>query len=107
MKLREKMKESYESMNFCKAVSFLDGKIVVVLHEGRIESVEIDGVERIVTPELIHGIAIGVNDYYDFYKGWDDTRILLDAAPAEIGCCECPRFGVCAAMEEEFEEDDD
>ena len=54
MKLREKMKESYESMNCCKAVSFLDGKIVAVLHEGRIESIVIDGRERTITPELIH-----------------------------------------------------
>ena len=105
MKLREKMKESYESMDCCKAVSFLDGKIVVVLHEGRIEGVEIDGVERTVTPELIHGIAIGVNGCYDFYKGWDDTHILLDADPDEMGCCECPWFDVCAAMDEEIDEE--
>lgn len=100
MKLREKMKESYESMNCCKAVSFLDGTIVAVLHEGRIESIVIDGRERTITPELIHGIAVKVNDCYDSYKGWNDTHILLDTNPPVLPCCDCPWFDVCAVMEE-------
>lgn len=104
MTLREKMMETHESMEYCKAVKLLDGKIVAVLHEGRIESVVIDGIERTVTPELIHGIAVVVNDCYDCYEGWDDTHILLEADTKALPCCECPWFGVCGVMDEEIDE---
>lgn len=104
MTLREKMEKSYDSMDCCKAVRLLDGKIVTVLHEGKIEGIEIDGSERTVTPELIHSIAVVVNDSYDCYGGWDDTHILLDTVASEMPCCKCPWFDVCTVMDEEIDE---
>ena len=53
-----------------------------------------------------------MNRYYDDYKGWNDEHIILDSDLRECACCDCPWFGVCAAMDnppdwEEYERADE
>ena len=92
------------NLNWCKPLSFKDGEIVLSVCEGEIVGCQIGGEEHSefcgfkadLTP-----LAKLVNDSYDYYSGWEDTHIILDAVHEELECRDCPCFGFCEAMDEE------
>ena len=104
MTYRNMMIDNEENLSWCKPLSFMDGKIVIALHEGTIDSMIIDGTEVDANDENIQNAARLANSSYDCYKGWDDTHILIDAESEELPCRRCPWFDVCAAMDEIIEE---
>ena len=88
-----------ENLSWCKPYADATGKIFVIVNEGRVDYIEIDGVPQVVTPDTIHTLAMAVNSDYGSYQDWDDIHIALDAM-TELGCASCPCFADCEAMRE-------
>ena len=94
---RDVMAETDENSQFCAPYSFLSGKVTM--------AIMIDGKEFMPTPETIKTTAKLVNPDYDKYKGWSDTRIILDADCKKIPCKTCPWFDICDAMDADAEDE--
>lgn len=96
---RKKMIENGENLGWCKPLSFLDGKVILAVNEGEVVGLRIDGTDVKINAESVHRVAEMVNPCYDLYSGWDDMHIIAEAPHKELGCCDCPWFGICDAME--------
>lgn len=103
---RDMMMENDENLGWCKPISFLGGRVILAENEGRIVSVQADGEDRDELADDLKALAQLVNDEYADYKGWDDRQIIHFAEHEELGCRNCPWFGICEAMDEEIEEED-
>lgn len=103
MTYREMMSGTEKTLGWCEAISLLGGKVIVAKNDGRIHSIQINGKDVICNQDTIKTAARLVNDCYDLYSGRSDTYILMDAEHEHLPCCECPWFGVCEAMDEEYE----
>lgn len=99
MTYREQITERHDNLGWCKPLSFLDGKVVVVIANGNVTGIQIDGKDISCEPANIKDVAKMVNVDYGFYRGWSDSHIIEDADPKEMPCCECPWFAVCDAMD--------
>lgn len=117
MTTRDQMRENNENLSWCKPLSYLDGKVVVAINEGSIDSIQVDGrdVEHDAkgrhcgpcysdaTIERVARMILGED--YDFCSGYTPAQMLKGAGGAEeLPCRLCPWFDVCAAMDEEIEE---
>ncbi len=102
MTYREMMIGTEETIEWCEALSFLAGKVIVAMtNGGAVESIQIDGKDVICSQDNITRAAKLANECYDLYSGRSDAFILLDADHEKLPCCECPWFDVCTAMDEE------
>ncbi len=98
---REIFRSTGESLDWCECFSFADGTVHAAVLEGKIVSLNDNGVDYDPpTADDIHRLAVRLNDFYSPYRGWDDTHILLEAADEKLPCCECPWFDVCNFMDE-------
>lgn len=86
-----------ENLSWCKP--YITGKHAIIVNDGEVDYIAIDGVPQEVTPDAIRTLAKTVNDDYDSYQGWSDLHIALDAMK-EVGCASCPCFAECEAMRE-------
>lgn len=105
MSYRDMMIENQENLGWCKPLSFLEGRVVVALNEGKIDCISVDGKTLPSYPKdalanSIRAAAKLANPEYDEYSGWSDTHILIDADHEELPCCKCPWFDVCDAMDD-------
>ena len=103
---RDFMMENDENLDWCKPLSFLGGRVILAENDGRIHSVQVDGEERDDLVGDEEKLARLVNDEYEDYKGWSNHQIIHFADHEELGCRNCPWFGICEAMDEEIEEED-
>lgn len=104
---RELMMEDESNLSWCKPLSFLGGRVILAVNEGRIVSAQVDGEDRDDLVDDLEALARLVNDEYDDYQGWDDRQIIFFADHEELGCRSCPWFGICEAMDEEIEVDEE
>lgn len=102
---RDTMRESNENLEWCRPESYLNGRVILAINEGRVDGINIDGQDLDTTPDNIRKVAQMVNDEYDLYEGQPDTQIIQDAEHKELPCCLCPWFEVCQAMDEEEDEE--
>ena len=98
------MRDSNENLSWCRPESYLNGRVILAINEGRVDGISIDGQDLSATPDNIRNVAQMVNDEYDLYEGQTDTQIIRDAEHKELPCRLCPWFEVCQAMDEEEEE---
>lgn len=98
------MRENNDNLSWCRPESYLNGRVVLVINEGRVDGISVDGKKLGTTPDNIRKVAKMVNDDYSLYEGWTDTEIIQDADHEELPCRLCPWFDVCQAMDEEEEE---
>lgn len=101
------MIENRENLGWCKPLSFLGGRVVVVLNERQVTCASVDGKTLPECPETTRTVAKLVNPEYDDYISCSDTEVLLDAAHKELPCCKCPWFYDCDAMDDEDEDEDE
>ena len=101
---RDTMRENNENLEWCRPESYLDGRVILAINEGRVDGIMIDREKLAATPENIHQVADMVNDCRDLYEYQTDTHIIQDAEHKELPCRLCPWFETCAAMDEEEEE---
>lgn len=101
MTYRELMEQNDENLSWCAPRSFMGGRIVAAVNDGKIVGLQIDRAEVPCNEESIRVAAKMANVDYDSYSGWSDAHILLDADNCEMPCRLCPWFGVCDAMDEE------
>lgn len=104
---RDAMRDSNENLEWCRPESYLDGRVVLAINEGRVDGISVDGQKLDTTPENIRKVAQMVNDDYDLYEDQTDVHIIQDAEHKELPCRLCPWFEVCAAMDEEEEDWED
>ena len=97
-KTREIMIENGQNVSWCKPLKHRTEDIFLILTEGEISGIRINGKDENVTPEIITELAKKLNESYDDYDGWSDTHILLAADFEELGCSKCPYFDICEAM---------
>lgn len=98
---RELSKHPEDTIGYCKPISFLDKKIVIVYCEsGKILNILLDGEEIEVNEDNITTIAKMANSEFDCYSGYTATEILLFADHEELGCCGCPYFDDCTELED-------
>lgn len=89
-----------ENIGWCAPFVDESGSYAAVVCEGKIISIRTpDGDRNDPDAETIRKFAKTVNTEYDFYKGWDDTHIALEAM-REVGCAYCPWNYYCEAMDE-------
>jgi hypothetical protein len=100
-KTREIMIENGQNVSWCKPLKHRTEDIFLIVNEGEISGIRINGKDENVTPEIITELAKKLNESYDEYEGWSDTHILLDADFEEMGCCDCPYFDICEAMDDD------
>lgn len=99
-KTREIMIENGQNVSWCKPLKHRTEDIFLIVTEGEISGIRINGKDENVTPEIITELAKKLNESYDEYEGWSDTHILLDADFEEMGCRNCPYFDICEAMDD-------
>ncbi len=99
-KTREIMIENGQNLSWCKPLKHRTDDIFLIVTEGEISGICINGKDENITPETITELAKKLNESYDEYERWDDTHVLLDADFEETGCCNCPYFNICEAMED-------
>lgn len=87
---RDTMRESNENLEWCRPESYLNGRVVLAINEGRVDGISIDGQELSTTPDNIRKVAQMVNDEYDFYEDQTDTQIIQDVEHKELPCRLCP-----------------
>lgn len=97
---RDTMRESNENLEWCRPESYLNGRVVLAINEGRVDGISIDGQDLDTTPDNIRKVAQMVNDECDLYEGQTDIQIIQDAEHKELPCRLCPWFDVCQAMDE-------
>ena len=101
-KVREKMIESGQNLEWCKPMKHESEDINLCVKEGEVIGILECGNEILpVTSEKITELAKRLNSDYDLYEGWDDTHILLDSGFEEMGCKDCPWFDTCEAMDDD------
>ena len=100
MKMREIMSQNNENLSWC--IPYIGKSVSAVVCEGRLAGLVINGEEQECTRDNLHAAAQLANQDYSDYHGWGDLHILLDGDVKECSCRECPFFGVCDAMYEEF-----
>lgn len=99
-KTREIMIENGQNVSWCKPLKHRTEDIFLIVTEGEISGIRINGKDENVTPEIITELAKKLNESHDEYEGWSDTHILLDADFEELGCSDCPYFDICEAMDD-------
>lgn len=104
MTTRDIMRENNDNMSWCRPESYLGGRVVLVINEGQVDGISIDGQDLDTTPDNVRKVAQMVNDEYSEYTGWSDAHIIQDAEHDELPCRLCPWFDVCQAMDEDNEE---
>lgn len=109
---RKKMFNSNENLGWCKCLNVgREKRVQVVVANDEIISLAIDG--KYVLQEVLYGagtytettlekVAKIVNTYFEDYKGYTATEIILDAEHKEEPCCNCPWFYVCAVLDEDY-----
>lgn len=109
---RKNMLDSNENLGWCKCLNVgREQRVQVVVNDGTIISLAIDG--KYVLQEVLYGagtytettlekVAKMVNPYFEDYKGYTATEIILDAEHKEEPCCNCPWFYVCAVLDEDY-----
>lgn len=107
MTTRDIMRDSNDNLSWCRPESYLNGRVVLAINEGRVDGINIDGQDLSTTPDNIRKVAQMVNDEYDLYEGQTDTQIIQDAEHRELPCRLCPWFDVCQAMDEEEPDEDE
>ena len=85
MTMRDIMINNDENLSWCKPISYNGGETVVVVNEGKAISAQDHGKEIRVVP----------------FEFTDEHFV----GGTELPCRRCPWFGVCAAMDEEVEDD--
>lgn len=110
---REYFIENGGNLSWCRPYESNDGRVEFTYCEfgrpgERIYGLIIDGEEVTVPLDAIEAdierAARIVNEYYDDYRGYDATHILLDGDVKEVGCPDCPWFEECEAMDDEIDE---
>ena len=101
------MRDSNDNLSWCRPESYLNGRVVLAINEGRVDGISIDGQDLSTTPDNIRKVAKMVNDDYGLYEGWTDTEIIWGAEHKELPCRLCPWFEVCQAMDEEEDEEEE
>lgn len=104
---RDTMRESNDNLSWCRPESYLNGRVILAINEGRVDGISIDGQDLDTTPDNIRKVAQMVNDECDLYEGQTDTQIIQDAEHKELPCRLCPWFEVCQAMDEEEPDEDE
>ncbi len=99
-KTREIMIENGQNVSWCKPLKHRTEDIFLIVTDGEISGIRINGKDENVTAEIIMELAKKLNESYDEYEGWNDTHILLDADFEELGCRDCPYFDICEAMDD-------
>lgn len=104
------IKNDDENLAWCKPYEDETGNYKLVMHDGEPlgimtpdrEAFRYDGS---LTDDLMESFARAVNPDYDYYKGYSNVHIALDAMH-EIGCASCPWFDDCEPMGENMSETD-
>lgn len=96
---RKMMMDNGENLCWCKPLSYQDGKVILAVNEGEIVGLRIDGTDVKINADSVRRVAKMVNPDYDLYDGWDEMHIIQEAPHEELGCCNCPWFGICDAMD--------
>lgn len=88
-----------ENMSWCRP--YTNGDISVVICEGKVNGIVIDGRDLPENPDdrlsLVARLLTG--DDYNCYEGYTDAEIVLANLPRETGCSDCPYFDFCAACD--------
>lgn len=111
---RKMMMDNGGNLSWCKPLSYRDGKVILAVIEGEVVGLRIDGTDVEINADSVCRVAKMVNADYDLYSGWDDLHIIAEAPHEELGCCNCPWFDICDAMDnpddwadEEYPDDDE
>ena len=92
MKANEK-----ENLSWCRPFTDGNGNYLVIYEmDCMIHSK--DASINCPTEKQLSEFAKTVNPYYDDYFGYTSEEIIIDAME-ETGCCQCPFFNDCAAMD--------
>lgn len=101
-----------ENLSWCKPYFDESGEYYINMYDGIVEAVITPKVKIIrvydlnnTLDDIVTEVAKAVNPDYDFYSGWDDLHIALDAMH-ECGCASCPFKDDCEVMGEEIQETD-
>lgn len=95
---RKMMIESGKNLSWCKPYTTENGRVSFAICEGKICGLRIDGLDHPAESDIPMAARIANSDY-DLYDGWSATHVLIDCSK-ELGCCECPWFDTCEAMDD-------
>lgn len=91
-----------ENLSWCRPFTDGNGNYIVIYEtDCMIHSKDVS--INCPTEKQLSEFAKTVNPYYDGYHGYTNEEIITDAMK-EIGCCNCPFFNDCSAMDETWSE---
>lgn len=104
---RKLMVDTGDNLSWCKP--FENKGIKWAVNENEIVGMEVDGKEVDYKDESVMRRVSEIikNAYPDIDYTDDDPEYILFDEAKELGCCECPWFMICDAMDAEYGDEDD
>ena len=107
---RKMMIDKRESLGWCEARADDTGRVIAIHDEGALGGLSVDGIDAgylPIAPDTLRQAAqIVAGDYYGLGDR-TDTQWIMEETTHTMPCCDCPFFGVCDAMENPDDWDED
>ena len=88
------------NLGWCKPYVSNDGKTFIINSENNVDMYRVDTDTWVQGGDLdLNAVGRGLNpEWFDEDRGWDALYMVLEAME-ERGCCDCPYFKHCEAMD--------